>query len=152
MPKCFARGSLWYWLMIFIWMVSGTNSSPDDTVTRWCSPSRQAAVSWTWVLGPLGLTPAALIASTSCHQCWLYTDFHQLAPLAMCPRIDVVGRARESRKWELDGEAIVWLRCWGLRGWHWSMKTVGVAEFWHSRLEGSLPPLHFTEDIETGRQ
>ena len=133
-------------------MVSGTNIVPDDIVPRQCPLSRQAAVPWTWVLRPLSLTSAALTVSTSCHQCWLYKNFHRLAPLETYPRINIVGGARESRKWKLGGEAIARLGCWGLRGWYWPMRTAGSAEFWCSRLERFFLPLHFAEDIKTGRQ
>ena len=125
---------------------------PDDTVPPQCPPSHQAAVPWTWVLGPLGLTPTALAVFSSCHQCWSYKNFHRLIPLETYLRIDVVGRTHESCKWELGREVIAWLRCWGLRGWHWSMKTAGGAKFWRSRLKESFLPLYSAEDIETGSQ
>ena len=125
---------------------------PDSAVLHQCSPSRQAAVLLTWVFGPLGLTPTALIVSTSFHQCWPYKGPCWLACLGYYPRIVKAVVERRFYRWGIGGVAIAWLRCWGLRGWYWSARTANGTGFWRSHFGESFPLLYFVEGIKTRRQ
>ena len=108
------------WWSLFEWLQVRT-VVPDDTVPRRVLRTHSGLPPWSFELPRLTL--AAPLAATSFHQCWPYKGPRWLARFGYCPRIVEAGVERRFHRWGLGGVAIARLRCWGLRGWHWSTRT-----------------------------
>ena len=122
----------------------------SDTIFRRVFYTHSSLLLWSFKL--LCLTLTALLGAISFYQCWPYKDPHWLVYFRYCPRIIEDEVERRFHRWGLGKVTITWLKCWGLRGWYWSIRTVNSAGFWYSQLKRSFPSLHFAKSIKTRHQ
>ena len=90
-------------------------------------------------------------ASDTKHQCWLATSSHYLIWLGRWHKTIILAARHAFHRWRLGRVVRAWLRCWGLKGLHWLIRTIVCEKCKYFQFVTHFFQLDFSEKSETTR-